>query len=353
MMPTPWQEVIHGDAHELRASLCSWLEAREQANRSVAVALCGTNDKVIEGADGYRVKPMRCGHAMCPRCSRYRGYRYVRRVTEHLRSRGHGTLLHVVLTQQIDKDERLGETAKRFERRFEPWFLRAKRLGHVVAALKTVHITWSNSGGWHYHSHVVVETSEVAEVAEHRWGLLVRDWSTYRTDDGDTKAHLDVVRIIAGPGEAMSELDEGSSDFWTEAQSKAEQAVQYVSRDVCQGVGSWNLKECGDRVGELFGDVAHAKLRRLYGTWRKAVPAEEVIEAKEAAADAPRPYQEGDEDVGTVDDVLWRCSAGPGRWEQIALWLLSTCSNKSAMGERLKSVIGRFVGDRRSVVGVS
>lgn len=352
MTPTPWQEVIHGDVHDYRASVVSRLLGEGKEERALAVALCGTNDRIVDGAEGYRVKPMRCGHALCPRCSRYRGYKYVRRVMDHLRSRVHGALLHVVLTQQIVEDERLRETAERFESRFAGWFQRVRRVTKLTAALKTVHISWSSRGGWHYHTHLIVECDDLAEVAEHKWDLAVRDWSEVRRCDGDDRVHLDVVRLICGPGEAMTELDEGGSDFWDESESEAVKCVQYAARDVCQGVGSWNLVSCGARVEELISDVAHAKLRRLYGKWRKAIPKEELEEPKgESVEEAPK-YVEGEELVGTVDDVLFRAGSRDADAEAVALWLLTTCANKSALAVRLKRVLARFVGDRRAVVTV-
>jgi len=124
-------------------------------------------------------------------------------------------------------------------------------------------------------------------------------------------------------------------------------AVQYVARDVCQGVGSWNLCSDGARIDELLDDVRSVKFRRLYGPWRKAVPVAEVVAAAEPAVDGAPAIAAAREDVGTVDTVLRRAEAGEVLYVEIALWLLAHAANQSALGKRLVAVVGRCVHHAR------
>lgn len=347
LQPTAWQEVLHGDTSVFRCAVAEKLEAEGHEKRATSYALCGCGDSVQRESAGYRVKPLRCGHALCPRCSRHRGLKYVKRVLDHLRSKEHGSLHHVVLTQEVVESETLHETRLRFERRFAGWWERQRKLVKARGALWTTHITWSERGGWHYHKHGVVEVMRDAEAGVRAVGLGIAAWSDVRKMDGDQRVHEDVSRLVCDGGGPLTELAEGGSEFWVEEADAVTKAVQYVARDVCQGVGSWNLCSDGARIEELLTDVRAVKFRRLYGPWRKAVAVGVLQPAAEPGVDAPAAVGVVGEDVGTVDTVLRRAEAGDGAYIEIALWLLRHAANQSALGKRLVAVVGRCVHHSR------
>jgi len=343
LQPTAWQDVVHGDTSVFRAAVADHLESEGHEKRATAYALCGCGDSVQREGGEYGVKPLRCGHGMCPRCSRYRGLRFVKRVLDHLRSYDHGSLHHVVLTQQVIESESLKETRLRFERRFDQWWERERKLLKVRGALWTTHITWSNGGGWHYHKHGVVECMRSAEAAERAIGISLAAWADIRKMDGDQRGHLDLSRVVRDEGAALTELGEGGSEFWVEEADAVTKAVQYIARDVCQGVASWNLCSEGARVGELLSDARSVKFRRLYGPWRKKVPPAEIVEPAQPAIEVKVAAGVEREEVGTVDTVLQRAQDGDPLYVEIALWLLRHAANQSALGKRLVAVVGRCV----------
>lgn len=347
LTPSAWQEVLHGDTRVFRAAVADHLEREVSEKRATSYALCGCGDQVQRETDEYRVRPLRCGHALCPRCSRYRGLKFVKRVTDHLRSYAHGSLHHVTLTQQGVEGESLGDARKRFERRFNEWFERARRVLKVRGALRTTHITWSDAGWWHYHGHLVIECMKPAELAERGIGIAIADWGDICKRDGDQKKHADVSRVVCDEGAQLVGLADGGSEFWVEEADAVTKAVQYVARDVCQGVGSWNLCSDGAPVAQLLSDVKAVKFRRLYGPWRKAVPKEELEPAAELAADAKPAAGVERVDVGTVDTVLDRARQGEPSYVAIALWLLRCSANQSALGKRLVAVVGAAVKHAR------
>lgn len=172
--PSRWQYVIHGVCPTYRSAAVRVVVELKGCRAGERFALCGRGDRLYEDEGGVRVVPKRCGSPLCPRCSRWRGSKFVGRVQAHLRSGPHGSLHHVVLTQQVRPGEALAETALRFERRWLKFWRRCQWHG-VVAGLATTHITWSMGGGWHYHRHVVIEWGIDLENVAERVQSLVGD----------------------------------------------------------------------------------------------------------------------------------------------------------------------------------
>lgn len=352
---SPWQEIIHGQTRSYRYACVDWLMENGKEERAVGFALCGKGDRLQSTSEGLHVRAKRCGHPCCPRCSRSRGLKHLRRVQEYLRSKPHGALFHVVLTQQVDPAETLETAQERFEGRFTKWLrLYRERIG-MTAALATTHVSFSMSEeGWHYHKHVIVQTNLASELAARRLDFAGRCWAEIKRTDGDTRACEAFVRLLCNAGQPLAELDEGQGDLWCEAKDATTQCIQYACRDVCQGVESWNLEGCLDRVKELFAVLPTAKLRRFYGEWRKPLPREEVkAEPTKKAADGPREFHAGDEDLGTVDAVLFAAGRGEPWAMDAAKGLLACVNNKGGVGRRLVAVVGRFVHHSESVVLVA
>lgn len=344
--PSPWQQVLHGNTRTYRYAVTEWLVKNNRGERAVGFAMCGMGDKAIAVDEGIRVQPKRCGHPACPRCSRYRGLKFLRRVQDYLRTLPHGPIFHIVLTQQVDETETLGAARERFERRFSSWMKRYRERMGMHAGLAVTHMSWSMSvegGGWHYHQHLVLESNLPAELAERRCRFAADVWAEIKKDDGDTRAQSAFVRCVSGGGQPLEGLDEGTGDLWVESNDEVTKCVQYVARDVCQGVESWNVESATGRVAELCEVVRSAKLRRLYGAWRTPLPAEEVKPAKEANADGPKVFDDDAQELGRVDDVLFAAGRGEEWGIEAALGLLASSRNNSAVGKRLVAVVGRFV----------
>lgn len=344
-----WQYVVHGQMGEFRRVVCRELELAGDWKRAKRFALCGTGDEVEFNGKTGAVHPKRCGHPLCPRCSRYRGVKFVGRVQQHLRARGHGALYHMVLTQQIQPQETFVQSRERFEKSFKPWSRYVQEQG-VRSMLAVTHVCWSHVGGWHVHKHALCEFQPELGDCDQRAEFLQLSWADFRQQfSDDTLFEKGFVRKLSGPGERMSGLPEGEGDFWSEARSQVEVVLQYAVRDVCQGTDGWKLQDAGDRLLELVGGAKAFKFRRLYGAWRNAVPASELAALPEAEA-AAAPAR--GEIVGRADRVLRDAERGIGEAVRYVVGLLDGMRNKSAVQQRLVQVT-RFLRRPEHVVAVA
>lgn len=328
-----WQYVVHGQMGSYREAVCREIERSGDWKKAKRFALCGTGDVMLVGAKVARVQPRRCGHPLCPRCSRYRGFGFVRRVQSYLRMRPHGWMGHIVCTQQVHVDETFRQCRKRLDTVFAAYMKWVQTQG-IRAALAVTHCVWATGGGWHLHKHVVFEFDPEHGDCDQRADVVLRSWSEFKAEHGvDTKFAPIGFRKLCGPGLAMDDLPVEQGDFWREGRTAATIALQYVVRDTCQGTDGWKIDHAGERLMEMIEGAKAYKLRRFYGDWRKPVPAE-VVAAEKAATPAMEPA----DDRGCVDQVLRLAERGIGEALSAVILLLDAMGNKSAVQQRLVQV---------------
>ncbi|MBA7656192.1 hypothetical protein ES703_64107 [subsurface metagenome] len=330
-----WQWVIHGETRELRKLAVVALLRQKGGQAAKRYALCGRGDEMRTNQRGaFRIIPHGCGERVCPRCSRKRGVKFLRKVEHHLAVEPHGYLYHMVLTQRVLHYEKLVESASRFNakwKRMRPW------LGQqgMTAALATIHINWSRKGGWHYHMHLFLEiTSLLArESVEKVWWRLLEEM------DHTEKAAPCFLRKLADPGPALSELFEsaGQVEFWSEASSEMGTALQYPLRDILAGVTNWSLGEAdAKRMEELVRDTQSMQSHRTYGRWRLPVtPAEEEDEDAEVERIREEVNTMGWLSLGIMDQVQVAACVGTSFCVEGLMWLERNVRNESVFGRRV------------------
>jgi hypothetical protein len=317
--PRLWQKVIHGESLQLRKHITRVL-CQTKPLTAVRYAMCGLGDQIVTDANGSHVSARGCGHKLCPRCGRRRGGKYSRRIMEWLAWADHGDLLSICLTQAINPEESPADAKRRMEPKVRD-FMRWLDGRGMFAAMTVVHLTWSPlTGGYHYHTHVLVEMprGEVTprEMLDH-WGLVSK-----LHGEAYTQTEASGARMVASAGPAITDLrdDDGDTDFWSESASAVARSVQYPMRDIAQGVSAWRLggdEESMARVAyELVTKCAGWKMFRAWGRWRKACP----LVVKEAADEGHETGEEGGDDAaaapgparteGRVHDVWKRARGG-------------------------------------------
>jgi len=344
---TKWQWIIHGDTIEYRKTVVRWLCMEGKYKLARRFAMCGRGDAGFNeyAGPGMKVVPMGCGARFCPRCSRRFGRRFLSRVGKHLTSKAHGEIWHVVLTQRVDVEETLGEAKGRFEKSWKRFYPALRRMG-MRSALCTYHVTRTAHGGWHYHCHVVVEWDEgvqgeaVASAVDLAW---------HRSMGASGEGSMAVFcRRVCEAGAALVGFQAGSQlEFWSEGPDAVEVALQYAVRDVLQGVEKW-ISGIGsvEDAGSFAEALTHAKLHRLYGEWRKELPAEGGAEsvglvgddAKVGAVKGKKKEQKAWELVGRMDEVLWRARGGDAAARTCVSRLIAKSSSRGAVASRLKAV---------------
>ena len=348
---TKWQWIIHGDTLDYRKVVVRWLCLQEKWNVAKRFAMCGRGDLGFNefAGDGVKVVPMGCGCRFCPRCSRRCGRRFLSRVSKHLASREHGSLWHVVLTQRVQRSETLEEARDRFGKAWKRFYPRLRRSG-MESALCTYHVTASLDGGWHYHCHLLVEWRVDVDACD----IVDRvsdDWHWAKRDSGDSRMEV-FSRQVVGAGPAIvEEAAEKQGEFWKESDDPVMAALQYVVRDVLQGVEKWvgkikNLEDAGSFAEALGG----SKLHRLYGAWRRQLPKVEAAAAADetgAVGDADRPNRVGKDAkawtlIGTMDRVLWDAKQGVEAAFLCVRRLQLLYSNKGVVSKRLRLSVKSF-----------
>ncbi len=283
-----WQWVVQGDTQEFRKGVVEWLVETGSFVRARRFALCGRGDVLVtNGAGKRRVKPMGCGLRCCPRCSRRAGRRALARVASHLSTKGHGSLWHVVLTQRAEPEESVSGARQRFERAWKRFYPGLRRAG-MMAGLATYHVRPSSRFGWHYHCHLLVELDDAVD-CETLYDGLSEEWQRAKGEQ-QIGAAVFFMRRIADAGPAMPGLAKDTQmDFFEESGDAVEVCMQYMVRDILQGVEGWvkDVRSPSD-VAEFAATVCNAKLHRMYGAWRKGVPGDgtEGAVAEEERCDA-------------------------------------------------------------------
>lgn len=345
---TKWQWVIHGDTLDFRKVIVRWLCNKGDYTLARRFALCGRGDQGMHefGGDGVRVKPMGCGCRFCPRCSRRFGARFLRKVGKHLEATPHGSIWHIVLTQRVQRSETLLEARERFARAWKRFYPKIRAMG-MSSALCTYHVTASHDGGWHYHCHLVVEWQVAASLAD-LGERVTTGWHWAKQDSGDKQTEV-FAREVCEPGEPFCrEGFEGQGDLWSESSDRVVAALQYVVRDVLQGVEKWVAKIDNIEDASSFAEaLTSAKLHRLYGVWRKQL-AKAVADTEVSASGS----EEGKEKaaasgkasivwitIGRMDEVLWLMKNGKSDAFRCVQSLLCRYSNKSLVSKRLRKLV--------------
>lgn len=345
---TKWQWIIHGDTLNYRQRCLRWLVRKGKFVQARRFAMCGRGDLGLLGDQegGVRIKPKGCGARFCPRCSRRYGRRFLSRVASHLSCKPHGQLWHIVLTQRVIPEESLADARKRFEGAWKKMYRELRAVG-MESALATYHVTPSTIKGWHFHCHLVCDLGS-AEMEGAVYDRLDDAW--FRAlRDGESQRKPLFVRLVAPPGSAMVGLKgDRQMEFWQESRDPVETVLQYVLRDILQGVESWIGRMATDDQCESFAAaLSGAKLHRLYGVWRTRLDEEVADEADDAVAAT----SVGEESaakvksatvwhvVGSMDEVLFWMRQRQAESVELVRRLLGRCSNKGAVASRLSMLV--------------
>ncbi len=339
-----WQWVIHGETAAYRECVVRWLVDAGRYVGARRFALCGRGDVLCENAKGkLRVRPRGCGARFCPRCSRRAGRRGLSRVAAHLSTREHGNLFHVVLTQRVVPDETLDGARLRFEAAWKRFYTKLRRAG-MTAALATYHLTPSARIGWHYHCHLLMEFDGLGEDDATEGLAAAWHWACGETDASRVAPFF--CRMITGAGGPLSGLaNDTQMEFFEESRNPVEVCLQYIVRDILQGVESWVGRINGrDRALEFVATLTHCKTHRLYGEWRKPVPkdgtekADEDADAEDETAFDPklgRLVNSAWKEIGMVDAMVRWIRSGEKSWLSYLTRLLGHRSQKGALTSRL------------------
>lgn len=345
---TSWQWVMHGETVEYRKTVCRWLVAQGKYTAARRFALCGRGDLLVAHGDGrVRVKPMCCGVRCCPRCSRRAGRSFLSRVSSHLATRAHGSLFHVVLTQQGIKDETLDGARRRFDGAWKRFYPRLRRAG-LNGALATYHVTPSARLGWHYHCHLMLDVEPVDS------GILQEGlsdaWCKARGLGPEDRNAPFFCRLIAQPGPAFAGLaNDTQMEFFEESPDAVERVLQYMVRDVLQGVERWVGRLEGVAAAEEFAAaLSNLKTHRLYGTWRKKVDGDKIEERDAAEERAVDESQKKNPAIktnsewysrGGMDEIIWAIRRGETMWMDEITKLLGARTRYGAVGLRLWKLV--------------
>lgn len=348
---TKWQWVIHGDTLDYRKVVVRWLCMQEKWNQAKRFAMCGRGDLGFNefAGDGVKVVPMGCGCRFCPRCSRRSGRRFLKRVASHLQSRPHGSMWHVVLTQRVQRSETLDEARERFGKAWKRFYTRLRK-GGMESALCTYHVTASLDGGWHYHCHLLVEWGVAVDTSTGA-GKVSEDWHWAKRDSGDSRMEV-FARQICDAGPAFeAETNDRQGEFWKESEDAVTAALQYVVRDILQGVEKWvgkirNVEDAGAFAEALGG----CKMHRLYGAWRRQLPTVEEAASQDATVSVGGTDKAGGcrKDakawtlIGTMDTVLWGAKTGDSASFLCVRRLQQLYSNRGVVSKRLKQLAKSF-----------
>lgn len=350
---TKWQWIIHGDTLVYRQRCVRWLIRQQRFTQARRFAMCGRGDVALLGdtAGSVRIKPKGCGARFCPRCSRRYGRRFLSRVCGHLSSGPHGELWHIVFTQRVIPTETLLEARERFAKAWKRMYGVLRRMG-MVSALATYHVTPSSVKGWHFHCHVVAELGDgvSGEACYKEWDDA---WFSF-LGDGESQRKPLFVRQVSTAGAALEGLKgERQMEFWNESVSQAEVLLQYVLRDILQGVEGWIAKMSTDEACEQFaGALAGAKLHRLYGVWRTKLVDEDKDDEADASGQetASGGVLDGAKgvtlwhSVGTMDEVLWWARQLRAEGMEVVRRLCARSSNRGAVALRLLTLAREFAG---------
>jgi hypothetical protein len=254
-----------------------------------------------------------------------------------LAEHAHGDLWQVVLTQPVKTGESLAAARKRMAKKQRNYMRWLTRRG-LIGAMTVAHCPWSSrSGGWHYHTHVLVELPAGTMTTTE----LLQQW-VKEGGEGEHRVGEKQARMVLSAGGAIGELkdDTGDTDFWRESVSAVARSVQYPLRDLVQGIAAHRMGgDCGlmkECARELVRESGGWKMFRAWGRWTKAcVPAE--VEKPDAEVDDgdSGAVPAGPTPLGTVGR-LWRAArAGDAAAREVFACLERSLKNDSDFAARL------------------
>jgi hypothetical protein len=141
------------------------------------------------------------------------------------------------------------------------------------------------------------------------------------------------------------EAEQAQGEFWGESTDPVEQALQYILRDVLQGVEAWTSGlSSPTEVADFVCAIEGTKGRRLYGDWRLPVPVEpdeQTAAGGEAAGGTETQGKEREEwlKLGSMDAVLSAAANGVTLMVEALRLLMSTRANKGAVFRRLEGAV--------------
>jgi len=244
-------------------------------------------------------------------------------------------------------DETLDGARQRFEAAWKRFYPKLRKAG-LRGALATYHVTPGRGMGWHYHCHLLIDIEAVeSDVLAESLGF---HWARARKDELDPAGSIFFCREVCAPGGPLVGLaTDTQMDFFTESKDPVEVCLQYMVRDILQGVEKWVGKfERPEMTEEFSHAMDNLKTHRLYGTWRKAVPGDES-EAKAESEDrqiadevSPGVKTKGVSEwreVMGVDALVRLIRCGETRWLDLLQSLIGTRSQLGPVSLRLSRLV--------------
>lgn len=345
---TKWQWIIHGDTVTYRKRCVRWLVQEKRYTQARRFALCGRGDVgfLADDEKGVKIQPRGCGARFCPRCSKRYGRKFLARVGKHLARGPHGELWHIVLTQRVWVDESLQEARDRFGRAWKKFYPTLRKAG-MRSALATYHVTPSGVKGWHFHCHVLVELNKGIH-GDEIYQTLDDGWFEAMQEGVSQRKEL-FMRHVSDAGDVLAGMEkEQQLEFWSESRDPVEKVLQYVLRDILQGVEGWIEKlQTDDQARDFAKALSSAKLHRLYGEWRKSFKDEldveegDVILGMDADKDKKKPTASVTvwHALGGMDEVFWCARQGQAAAILLVRALLGRSNNKGVVGIRLSRLV--------------
>lgn len=213
------------------------------------------------------------------------------------------------------------------------WRLAQRRLKALgpVGMLCVVHCTWSRSGGFHYHLHVVLECASEVDLSgfSEWWGGL---------ENGQQAAFFKNV------GKPRSSAQCGNPQDLINGVDAVGSGIGYVVGEIVKGIGRFGTDGCPrNRLAEVVATVCGLKRQRLYGAWRGAVGRcekamkEERKESATTAAASEGDTIDWDYDGMTVDEAYWESRNGIDHCRDLVRGLLGRYAGKSYLCDLVRA----------------
>lgn len=335
--PSPWQYVIHGETEKVRRAVAEMMFVRGKEKVAASYVMCGKGDVVVCGVEGKgcRVMPKRCGHRLCPRCSRWRGGQVLRKVLEHLAYFDHGELWSVVFTQRVIPGEKLEVSWERLSSAWSAMLQWLQRRG-LVGGFIVFHVVRAASGnGWHVHAHAMLEfDGEMPPDLSESWNRTLE-----RYDSAWTQKKPVWKEKLLDAGPATGECEDDGGDMFDDSKDPVVRRLQYSLRELMGGIEKYEGNAEVGFVAELFDVTEGKKMRRLLGEWRLGVEERALklgVELPDSSGSAPA---EEEVEMGTVDDVYYRAIEGERAAVQVLTLLEKGIRNNGSTARRALDMI--------------
>jgi hypothetical protein len=225
----------------------------------------------------------------------------------------------------------------------------------MKSALLTLHVKPRIQWGWHYHGHCIIEwqdgvdTVAAAESLEKIWHRAAKE------ESGREKAMF--RRMVCGSGDALGTGGfGGQGEMWAEPPGAVQRVLQYAVRDVVQGCEDWVTGLCEEAAIATFADlIAHSKLHRTFGEWRKSATKEVDLEASTVTEGCTIKIEEGEKKVtqvwhlmGSLETVWDEARSGNQKSLTALRTLTARYFNRGKLCRRLTIVVNSVSELRRA-----